>query len=182
MNRFSTTNKGFTLIETIVAIFILSLAMGALLTLAANGFYSVRYARNQIVADNLMQESLVFIRNNRDTAFRSGGDWNTWRAGLSSCFESNGCIVDVYTTGAKFIACSTNCPYMSYYENQGIYGYTYNYPFSGESYETSYVRTIKMTESPYDSNQITVTSTMRWLNGGASRTTAQSVVMTNWSQ
>lgn len=182
MNRFSTTTKGFTLIETIVAIFILSMAMGALLTLAANGFYSVRYARNQIVADNLMQESLEFIRNSRDSSFRSGLDWVSWRARLSGCFSANGCIVDVYTTGVNFIACSSDCPYMSYYENQGIYAYTYNYPFSGEAYETSYVRTIKITESPYDPNQIVVTSTMRWLNGGTTRTTAQAVVMTNWSQ
>lgn len=156
--------------------------MGALLTLAANGFYSVRYARNQIVADNLMQESLEFIRNHRDTSFRSGSDWNTWRGTLSGCFTASGCIVDVYTQGANFIACSGQCPYLSYYENQGIYGYRYSYPFGGDPYETSYIRTITMQQSPYDANQIIVTSTMRWLNGGAARTTSQAVVMTNWSQ
>lgn len=177
-----TTNKGFTLIETIVAIFILSLAMGALLTLAANGFYSVRYARNQIVADNLMQESLEFIRNDRDSFFRAGGNWTTWRATLNGCFTASGCVVDIYTNGANYVACSGQCPYMKYYENQGIYGYAYSYPFVGEPYETSYIRTLTMQQSPYDANQIVVTSAMRWLNGGTARTTSQSVVMTNWSQ
>lgn len=184
-----TTTSGFTLIETIVAIFILSLAMGALLTLAASGFYSVRYSRNQIVADNLAQEAMEYIRNTRDTKFldtpyEAGNNSTAWYnlrfVDMAPCFTTNGCIVDIYTAGANFIACSSQCPYMRYYENQGVYGYTYGYPFSGGvAYDTSYVRTVKLTPSA-NVDYFTATVTVRWLNGNTTKTTTQTAYFSNW--
>lgn len=70
LNNSMKKQQGFTLIETLIAVFILTLTIGGLLTLAANGYFSVRYARNQIVANNLLQESLEYIRNSRDLLFR----------------------------------------------------------------------------------------------------------------
>jgi len=192
MKKIFNTNRGFTLVETIVAIFVLSMAMGALLTLAANGFYSVRYARNQIVADNLMQEAVEFIRNTRDNKFLNdsiggydGGanysKWVTLKSSFTGCFAASGCIVDIYTTGTNFIACSGTCPYMKYYEANGLYAYNYAYPFTGgTSYDTSYVRTITMTPSAGTSGFVTVTVTVRWLNGGTTKTVSQSFLLTNW--
>lgn len=192
MKHFPHHNNGFTLVETIIAIFILSMTIGALLTLAANGFYSVRYSRNQIVADNLAQEAIEYIRNTRDTVFLTDYstvydptvNYNKWVAlknSFSGCFTGNGCIVDIYTTGANFIACGSTCPFMRYFENNGIYGYTYGYPFSGgTAYDTSYVRTITMTPASSTADYIIVTVTIRWLNGNTSKTTSQSVLLTNW--
>lgn len=178
---------GFTLIETVIAIFIMSLAMGSLLTLAASGYYSVRYARNQIVADNLVQEAVEVIRNTRDDIFFFGnldpgvtaGRWAQMRSVFNSCFASNGCIVDLYTTGPRVIACSGQCPYLTYYENQGIYGYSIGYPFTGgSSYPTSYIRTVKMSQTQTD--HILGTVTVEWLDGGRTRSSTQDFMLTNW--
>jgi len=179
---------GFTLIETIVAIFILSMAMGSLLTLSANGFYSVRYSRNQIVADNLAQEAIEYVRNTRDTQFLMPDQWGAYSKWVTlkstimpACFTTNGCIVDIYSTGSKFIACSTTCPYMKYYENQGIYGYANSYPFTGGvSYDTSYIRTVKMTPAAGTSDYFDMTVTVQWLNGGTPKTITQKVYFSGW--
>lgn len=189
MNTMKTLKKhnAFTLIETVIAIFILALAMAPLLTLAASGYYSVRYARNQIVADNLVQEAVEVIRNRRDTIFFEestdpsviAGRWAQMRSMFNSCFTSNGCAIDIYTTGSTVLACAGDCPYLTYYENQGIYGYTIGYPFTGGvTYPTSYVRTVKMTQSQTD--QIRGTVTVSWLDGGRTRTATQDFLLTNW--
>jgi len=182
---YGAAKAGFTLIETIVAIFILSMTMAGLLTLAANGFYSVRYSRNQIVADNLAQEAIEYVRNVRDTAFLTPGvlgmTWETFlQTTYAGCFDPSGCIVDIYSNGSHFIPCDGACPYMKYHENQGIYGYAYDYPFpGGVSYDTSYVRTIKM-DAPAGAGYFTMNVTVRWLNGGTAKSTTQTVFFSNW--
>ncbi len=189
--------QGFTLIETIVAIFILSLTIGALLSLAAGGFYSVRYSRNQLVAENLIQESIEYIRNSRDTALQQNVLWTDWLTTLNvdtngatapygsstqGCFSTNGCIVDPYTSGVKVRACGASCPTILFFPNQSFYGYSgATYPFSDSgAYATTYVRTISIIVSPSDSNQATITARISWQNGNTTKTTTQSVVMTNW--
>lgn len=91
--------KGFTLIETLVAILILSITMGSLMSLAAGGFYSVRYARNQIAANALMQETLEFVCNSRDSGKIQGLSWEQWRqkfyvdqSGVQTGNPSSGCF------------------------------------------------------------------------------------------
>ncbi len=191
--------KGFTLIETLVAILILSMTVGALLSLAAGGFYSVRYGRNQIVANNLLQESLEYVRNSRDTAFLQGADWQGWLqmlsvdtqgqpvvssgrgAGGAGCFGPTGCYVDPYTATAPIKACSRVCPAVEYYADQSLYGYDGSYPFSGsESVTTSYVRTISVTRSTLDQDQVVVTGTISWLDGQTTKRLTQSIVIANW--
>jgi prepilin-type N-terminal cleavage/methylation domain-containing protein len=169
------SQSGFTLIETLVAILILSISISALLTLAASGFFSVRYARNQIVADALVQEGIEYIRNSRDTAYLTGEivhdngsgarDWSAWLTRLNvngsgnsapytgtnnrGCFTTNGCIVDPYTqNGKNFIACGSTCPYISYFPpNTSGTGFSF-YGYVGQSY-------------PYLSSVTPVTTTYR---------------------
>ncbi len=190
--------KGFTLIETLVAILILSITMGSLMSLAAGGFYSVRYARNQIAANALMQETLEFVRNSRDSGKIQGLSWEQWRqkfyvdqSGVqtgnpsSGCFSSNRCFIDPYTTGPQIKACSggaATCPAIVYYPSQYFYGYTATYPFStsGQSYQTSFIRSVKMTDGAVGTDQVVVTVTVQWLNGLNTKTVSQDMVLSNW--
>ncbi len=189
--------RGFTLIETLIAIFLLTLTIGALLQLAAGGFYSVRYARNQLVANTLLQESLEYMHNSRDTASIAGADWQTWLTSFSvnengtplggtdqGCFTRNGCTVDPYTLAAHVKACASTCAPITFFTGSGLYGYANGtYPLiNGQSYtsgtDTSYVRTMTMQLNSPD--QMTVTATVSWLNGSASKTVSQSVLLTKW--
>ncbi len=176
---------GFTLIETLIAIFILTLTIGGLLSLAANGYFSVRYARNQIVADELVQESLEYIRNSRDTSAQQNQTWAQWTGGFNTngCYSSDGCIVDPYTSNQKVRACIGACEAIVFYPSYGFYGYQDSaYPVAvtaGTPSATTYVRTITM-QPASDPNQLTVTSTVQWLNGLAQQSTSQSILITNW--
>lgn len=175
---------GFTLIETLIAIFILTLSIGGLLTLAAGGYFSVRYSRNQIVANNLIQESLEYVRNSRDTLFEQNGDWNQWLTGFTTCFAASGCIVDPYNSSARVKAASGQK--IVFYPTSGFYGYAgASYPATITTgtapYATTYVRTVKMSHSVADTNQIIVSSTVTWLNGTTSKTATQSILITNWN-
>lgn len=191
---------GFTLIETIIAILILSLSIGALLTLAAGGFFSVRYARNQIVADNLLQESLEYIRNNRDSASQQSIPWATWTATLNvngsgqpvgggvarGCFDSVGCWVDPYVTSSNIKECpSGGCPNVVLFPDTGLYGYSGgSYPAGATGTAAAVVTTYarKITAVLTGADQLTVTASISWKNGQATKTVSQSMLLTNWNQ
>ncbi|HTH93308.1 MAG TPA: hypothetical protein VL576_02410 [Candidatus Paceibacterota bacterium] len=180
---------GFTLIETLIAIFILTLTVGGLLTLAAGGYFSVRYARNQIVADNLIQESLEYIRNTRDGAAQAGsGFWQTWQNQYTSCQTSSGCIIDPYTTtaNAHVQACpSSGCPAITFWPSVGFYGYkTHSYANIGQGgsspYDTSYIRTVTM-KAGSNPDEVVVTASMTWFNGSSQKSASQSILLANWN-
>jgi type II secretory pathway pseudopilin PulG len=191
--------SGFTLIETLMAILILTLSVGALLALAAGGFYSVRYSRNQIVANNLLQESIEFIRNTRDTSFEQGLLWDDWQTQVLSvdtagnpsggiengCLSANGCFVDPYSKDAKIKECEGgSCPFIHYYPETSFYGYpTSNYAFNpgSDPYETTFVRSVYVVPGA-DPNQMIVTAVISWLNGQTQRSISQSTLITNWRQ
>lgn len=188
--------SGFTLIETLVAVLVLSISVGGLLALAAGGFYSVRYARNQIVANNLLQESIEYIRNTRDTAFIQGLSWDQWQDTLQTdtsgnqtgidvngCFSTDGCIINPYSLSASVKQCPGTCPYILYYPDNGFYGYEATYPFIPvtPTYQTSFVRTIKIGPSATNPDQLIVWASIAWLNGTNPRTVSQSILITNWT-
>lgn len=179
--------QGFTLIETLIATFILTLTIGGLLQLAASGYYSVRYARNQLVADTLLQESLEFVHNSRDTNAQAGGDWDTWGSRFSSCIANSstaGCIIDPYSNGAKIRACGNTCPSIVFFQNNGFYGYSgasypqvNGQPVSG-GIATSFIRSMVLTKPNPD--QYVFTATVQWMNGSSLKRATQSVLITNW--
>lgn len=189
---------GFTLVETLIAILILTLSVGALLSLASGGFYSVKYSRNQIVANNLLQESIEYIRNSRDSAIEQGYTWDTWQqnilsvntdgdptgTGMDGCLNNKtGCFIDPYSDDRKIKECQSGvCPYVQYYPDNSFYGYLSKYPFAinTEPYETSFVRKIVITTSGQTSDQLVVNATITWENGSNIRTLSQKTLITNW--
>ena len=94
-------SKGFTLVETMVAVFILAIALTALLNLTARSLFSARYARNEITANYLMQEVVDYIRNQRDTTafLKTDGSWQEFLTLFGDpgglCFSDDGCYFDV---------------------------------------------------------------------------------------
>lgn len=179
---------GFSLIETLIAIFLLSVSVGALMTVTTGSFFSIRYARNQVIGGNLMQEAIEYIKNTKDTAVQQGVSWSNWQdqvlkkneLGLGTgCFTSSGCTLDIYTTQPqKITSCGTQCPTMVLYQNKGVYGYSDTYPFE-PSTATSFRRTLRAQQT-IDPNQVELIVTMSWRNGNIPRTIQQSLLLTNW--
>lgn len=91
-------NEGFTIVEAIIAVFILSISISAMLGLTASSINSARYANNEISANYLLQEAIDSIRNSRDTiVFQQGGSWLlSFLGGYRNCFYSmspDGCNI-----------------------------------------------------------------------------------------
>lgn len=94
-------NKGFTLIETLVAISILMLGVMGPLMIASSSLQNARYGRDQVTASYLAQEGIEYVRFVRDNnkIDRLNGGSADWLAGLESCFvdtaSDHGCVIDV---------------------------------------------------------------------------------------
>ena len=85
---FPLAKRGFTLIESLVALSILALAIVGPLSLASTALSAAQISRDQLVAFYLAQEGLEVIRNQRDTNRLNGAIWtNSWMlcSGLAPC-------------------------------------------------------------------------------------------------
>src|SRR6185437_13507555 len=60
-------NKGFTLIETLVAVLLLSIAIVGPMTIAQKGLQTALISKDQATAFNLAQDAIEFVRFARDT-------------------------------------------------------------------------------------------------------------------
>ena len=74
------TDAGFTLLEAIVAIFILLVGTTGAMTLISRGIVGLNVSRENLIATNLAQEGLEIIHNIRDTNWLDSAapDWNDW--------------------------------------------------------------------------------------------------------
>lgn len=80
-NYIKEKSKGFTLIETMVAIFILGMITTTLMGVIATNLYNFRYTQNEMTATYLLQEAADYIRNHRDTEIlnsSSEGSYSGW--------------------------------------------------------------------------------------------------------
>lgn len=148
--------KGFTLVETLVAILILVVAISALFTLASNSLFSVRSAKNQSTALYLAQEAMDYIRSTRDDATLQLVPWQIWidyfnvdgggtqipSGGFPSigCYSPQGCTLDVVHATVSSSAASglpprtarectaKGCDFFMFYKSAAMsfYGYTAN--------------------------------------------------------
>lgn len=92
----STHPRGFTLIETMVAISLLAISLIGPYVAVQNALQSSYVARDQLIASGLAQEGVEYIRAIRDNNFLNS---RTWMNGLTtlSCYNANPstyCTVD----------------------------------------------------------------------------------------
>lgn len=85
-------SKGFTLVETMVAISILMLAILGPLSIASSGLRNSIYARDQITAYYLAQEGIEYTRYVRDNNYLKNS--SDWMEDLEFCESANGCSLD----------------------------------------------------------------------------------------
>lgn len=99
-------NKGFTLIESLVAITVLLLAVTGPLALATKVISDSSVSQNQITAFYLGQEGLEFIRNKRETNFLNN---KSWLHGLNDCLSPAGCVIDVPNNNIQKLGTYNDC-------------------------------------------------------------------------
>lgn len=87
-NRTGIKNRGFTIVETLVAISILMIAVAGPLVIASKGLRAAVYAKNQMIASYLAQESMETIKNMRDNNIALNGP-DYW---LNNPYDMSGCV------------------------------------------------------------------------------------------
>lgn len=100
--------KGFTLVETLVAVLILMTAIAGPLTIASKGLQVTLVAKDQDTAFYLAQDAIEYIRYARDTNRLNGNDWLIGPGGnsplnLSTCEGASGCYFDSLDQNPTYI-------------------------------------------------------------------------------
>lgn len=183
-------NKGFTLLETLIAVFILVMVLNSAFTLMSNNLFGARFAKNQMTADYLMQEVVDSIRNDRDT-FIQHQDWvgflNKYglSGGRAGGVLTSSCMIDV-SPKSPVTQCSSLVngrsalpPSVMYYDANNTIGsyYTIQSDISGVV-ATSFKRSVDLTLVGTDEVDITVTVT--WNEGSNPHSRKLYSSLLNW--
>lgn len=134
-NKQENFSLGFSLLETLVAVAILTGAVLGPLALASQSIRSSGLSQDRIAAFFLAQEAMEFVRNKRDEngLSRLVDSDRAWLGGLEACrtdMNADGCIINPFPieTGGTIAACSGPCPYLPFGTAVDTERYGYDIP------------------------------------------------------
>ncbi|MBI3572365.1 type II secretion system protein [Candidatus Kaiserbacteria bacterium] len=183
--------RGFTLLETLVAVTILTLAVAGPLTSASRAVIAAQTASQQLTASYLAQEGIEYVRLMRDDeslAFYSGGGpasaWTDFITGSSASSitgcRSSACTLDPLSSmgtgsGHSLSPCSGNSCGSLYLRPDGIY--TEQSGAAG-AVKTPYTRTLQAVDISASDERIT--SKVQWVSRGTTYTVSVTDHLTPW--
>lgn len=146
---------GFSLIETFVAISVLLFAVTGVLTITQQSLKSASLSKDRLIAVNLAQEAIEFVRNKKDENIMKDG-WGNWFSGgttnLQQCVTER-CFVDVHSDQLE--RCSGQCDPLTYDDASGRYGQSSSWE------DTRFTRTVSIRQLSPD-REARVTVTVSW--------------------
>lgn len=159
--------KGFTLLEVIVAVFILTVGVGGSFALIQQTLFAATMAQSRIIAAYLAQEGIEIIRNIRDNNWLEQREsfevppLPLWNDGLNSCLPPSSCCEADYETDTPSsyppLTTITGCTFddLRYLNinSSGFYSYS-----SGN--QTKFKRRIFI--EPVDADKIKVEVVVEW--------------------
>lgn len=140
--------RGFTLIEAMVALILFTIAMGPVLILATSTANVATRIEHNLIAANLAQEGVEVIRNIRDTNWLNGSSFDNnlgvgiWR-------------IEWNTVGGGLMAVGSD-PVLK--KNNGLYNYS-------TGTDTVFRRTVSISKP--NSGELVLTSTVTWVEKGS---------------
>ena len=179
--------RGFTLIETLVAIVVMVTAITATFAVVASALEGSASARDSVTSYFLAQGAFELIKNRRDTNGISGENWLTE---IQKC-TGNGCVADLIesdspTTGSiTFTSCSNaNCDGRKrLYQSGSTNVYGHDSTLGEETQFTRFIRVNELTDHDSDGEsdeiEVTVTVTSRLPNGVVDELVVEEHIL-NW--
>ncbi|MCA9363679.1 type II secretion system protein [Candidatus Kaiserbacteria bacterium] len=172
--------RGFTLVESLIAITILLIVIISPMTIAARGLQSSFFANDQITAVYLAQESIEAVQKLRDeniidVANGGGGETSTWAwvddPTIDSCWNITGCDFNPETD--DFEDCAGGCV-LQINPDADTEEHRYGYEIGWDN--SQYSRVVTMVD--YEEDGVQLTATVSWnatLFGGE-----REVVLQTW--
>jgi type II secretory pathway pseudopilin PulG len=121
MRTTKSTKEGFTLVETIVSIFILNLAILLPLSASYIGISQAMQSRDQIIASYLAQDAMEYVRAKIVTNLQHDPSLSVLN-GMNACGQVNGCSID--SVNDQVYSGNTSNPAILQDPVTGVYGHT----------------------------------------------------------
>ncbi len=184
------SRRGFTLIETLVAITIFTFSIVAMITVLGGGLKDTNFAKNKMTASFLAQEGIEVMRNIRDTFVlydENSIGWSDFITHINNCNTASnqyGCFIHledlIYTEPNKPITqveiepCDNSlCTELEFHESTGSYDYNNGNP-SG-FFRGIYVEQISAKE-------IAIISSVYWKAGSGTQRVSFVDYLSNWNK
>jgi prepilin-type N-terminal cleavage/methylation domain-containing protein len=174
MKRFTpisqNASRGFTLVETLVAITILMIALTVPFYSLQQAIVASNAARDQLVASSLAEEGAEYIYYLRDSNYLANASWLT---GMDACLSGGapyGCMAD--PSQNTLTSCvSTGC-------NPLKLSASNLYTYAGSGPTTRFTRTVKIEQVTATEAKVTVTVT--WVSGHRNYSVIVTDTLYNW--
>ena len=145
------TNKGFTLLEVIAAIFILTVGVGSAFILISQTLSATSLVRERLIASYLVQEGIEIVRNIRDGNWLEGENFDQ---GISpGDYEVDYLSQDLTLWGNRYLKVDPSNP------SNGFYNYLSGNP-------TIYARKITIEKPEESTSTLRVSAEVFWQEKG----------------
>lgn len=175
-------SRGFTLIETMVAITLLTLSIIAPMALTVQSLESAYYARDEITAENLAQEGIETVRAYRDgnillSAESASANSTDLFAGIPI---NTPFTIDPHNLGTPFPCQGNSCTSVYLQTNGQLYGYSAS-GWTTTNFQRYAVATPVMSDTSGVRQEIKLTVTVNYKTGSyAPRSLSISENLYNW--
>lgn len=174
--------KGFTLVETLVAVTIFTVSLTALVAVTSRGVFDTNFSKNKITASYLAQEGIELVRNVRDS--RSIQE-QTFLQVIDGLCSGSDCQIEIepldpyngiYACGdAGEIDPDSGCSFLLYDTDSGFYTYTVS-----PGVETSLFSRRISIEPVAEGLGMIVRSQVFWRQGESLRDAVYTEVLYDW--
>lgn len=197
--RASAGIRGFTLLESLIAVSIIALAIAAPLFSADRAYVAALSARDQLIASYLAQEGVEYVRALRDNAYlnaytnnvanASTVAWDTFlnsgvdNMSVRACRFGAVCSLDLAAANPPLLAaCKDNkCPLLYLVNKSTAHTYTLRSDTGGTL--TRFARSIRATDIKDSGGVIIeekIDSVVTWQSRGATYAVTSTVHLTPW--
>lgn len=176
--------RGFTLVETLVAISIITTAIVGPFSAIQYAVTTANASRDRLIAVSLAQEAVETVRSVRDGNFlyvAAGNPDRGWLYAMdgsgstANCFAAAGCTIDAANYAIAACPSSGSCSPVRLNSSQKLYNQA---PVSATNPATRFTRTVKLTS--ISATEIQVTVTVTWSTNRQPYTVTVTDTLTKW--